>query len=159
MRVLNVVDLAISLGRSQPSQRFFPARNNVRIVHVSCARFTFTVLIPVPDTAIRYRKHMDRLARATWPAFAALQFPARLHLGHNRKHVIQSLVLDNGRAMNRTKLVERCVGQGVRAMHNLQTTIGIIADNHLLSGQPLCKLRRLQDEQWSCPLKTGHFQD
>ena len=78
LRVPNVIDLAISLSRSQPSQRFFPTRDNFRIVHVSGARFALTLLIPVPDTAIRHAKQMVRLTCATGTALAALQFPACL---------------------------------------------------------------------------------
>lgn len=70
--------------------------DDFRGVHVSCAGFTFTLLmIPVAPTSIRYSKHVVCLSRTMWSMRAALEFSTGLHLGHDRKHVIQPFVLDN----------------------------------------------------------------
>lgn len=76
------VRASVSMKSIQP-QRFLPAHDNFRIVHVSRTRFTLTLLISIDLTAIGYCKHMVRLSRSPRTALAALQFPTGLHLGHD----------------------------------------------------------------------------
>jgi hypothetical protein len=45
--------------------------------------------------AIANPKHMIRLTSAARAAFAALLFPSSLQLSDDRKHVVQTLVLDD----------------------------------------------------------------
>jgi hypothetical protein len=96
-----------------------------------------------PLWAVRDFLHFSRFTRR----LAALQFTSGLHLGDDRQHVVQPLVLDDFRRMHRSQLVEGCVGQGEARIHNLQTSIRIITDNHFLSRQRFSHIRRVENEQ------------
>lgn len=86
-----------------PRQRLLPSSNAPRIVHEVCppTGLAATLLITVALATIRYPRHMIRLTGALRAALTPLQFTSNLQLSDDRKHVVQTLALDDFRSVNR----------------------------------------------------------
>src|SRR5579872_4467654 len=58
-----------------------------------------------------------------------------------------ALVADNLRPVNRSQLIKGPVGQRGSLVHDLKSAIGIVVDNDLLSGETLCQICWIENEQ------------
>lgn len=111
------------------------------------ARLGAAFLIAVALAAITNAEHIIGLAGSTRPALAALLFPPSLQLSDDRKHVVQTLVLNDFGSVHGAKRVEGPVGQGGSLVSDLEASVGIVADDDLLAGQRLGLFGGIEKEQ------------